>query len=184
MPSSTANDALTQAILGWLLRHRRLTVDPDPATGHHGLGYGRPVRLVSILMFLVATGFLVLSTVSLRDRPVGLLFTGAIFGAVFLGTLHGIYDAFLLRLTVSEEGLGRGIGAVESVDLRWSEITGIDYSETWHWIRFRSDTRPTLRVSIYRDGLLDLAVLARDGLEACGSTLTADLIFEKARDSR
>jgi hypothetical protein len=170
----------SQWVLDLLLSRRTPEVARDPATGRYVMGYSRTLRAIIASFLLLSAGVLILGVGSSLDAPGTLVIVGLVFGVMTLSMAWGAYDAFLVRVEFSEEGLFRSVLGETKAAIPWSAVTSVDYSTTWSWFQFRGQGFPTLRVSIYRDGLRTFADHAARWLERSPAGKAPYLLHQKA----
>jgi hypothetical protein len=156
MNTAPLSNVAADRILAWLLSRRDPVAPIDPVTGRYLLPYGRMFRRVSVLMLGVAAGSLVLGAVGTWGDTRAFTLITSLFGMFLCGCLWGLYESHVVTLGFSRDGIfRRGFG--QEVWIPWSDVTRVDFSESMKWFRFRTRSRGTIRVSLYRNGLGTLA---------------------------
>ncbi len=127
-----------------------------------------------------------LEIVAFKDDPgpVALVLASSIFGLILFAALLGLHDAFLVRLSFSDEEIVLESRFAEPRRLPWSAVLSVDHSTIGNWFVFRSAGRPSMRISIYRNGLGTFAEVAERGLAHSPAGSGHYLLFEKARNPR
>ena len=167
-------------MLEWLLRVREPEAEPDLATGRRSLTYSRRFLWTACVVSIVADGAFGLTMVLMWEDPPALAWGIGIFGLLWLAAMVAAWDAFWTKVSVSSEGifLERGRGVL----IPWDKISRVRYSRLGSWFSFRAPGYPTVRVSIYRNGLQSLARLARQGMAPAAAANASDLLQEMAVD--
>ncbi len=137
-----------------------------------------------VVLAIVAAALLALEVMAFKDDPgpVALVLASSIFGLILLAALWGLHDAFLVRLSFSEEEIVLESRFGEPRRLPWSAVLSVDYSTIGNWFVFRSAGRPSMRISIYRNGLRTFADVAERGLAHSPAGGGHYLLYEKARN--
>ncbi len=184
MPTAEISRAATTALLGFLLRKRNPVAARDPRSGRYLLPFGRPYRVTVVVLAIVAAALLTLEIVAFKDDPgpAALMLASSIFGLIALAALYGLHDAFLVRLSFSEEEIVLESRFGEPRRLPWSAVLSVEYSTIGNWFVFRSAGRPSIRVSIYRNGLGTFAEVAERGLAHSPAGGGHYLLYEKAKN--
>ncbi len=182
MPTGEISRAASTALLGFLLRKRNPAASRDPRSGLYRLPFGRPYRVTAVVLALEAAALLALEIVAFKDdpAPAALLVASSVFGLIALAALYGLYDAFLVRMSFSEEVLVREGPFGDPLRVPWTAVISVEYSTIGNWFVFHSPGRPSVRVSIYRDGLGTFAEVAGQGLARGPAGGGHDLLHEKA----
>jgi hypothetical protein len=165
-------------VLKWLLDKRNPEAQFDVATGRFRLFYSRPFRLIIATFAVLSNIMLAFGIFVFRDELRSLIMSSLIFGLFWLGMLYAVYDTFLVRLSFTTEAIFRQGRLGEAVVVPWSLITEASYSSLCNWFTFRAESLPTIRISIYRDGLETFAQYASRGLEGSPAGTTPSL-FDK-----
>lgn len=163
-----------------LLRVREPEVQPDVATGRRRLTYSRRFLWTACLVSVVANGAFGLTMVLTREDPPARVWGIGIFGLLWVAAMIAAWDAFWTKVSVSEAGIYLERGRAACVFIPWSAVEGVRYSRLGSWFAFRAPGYPTVRVSVYRNGLLSLAECARRGLSAGTATEATVLLREMA----
>jgi hypothetical protein len=182
MASGQVSNVITEKILSWLLAKRDPAAQRDPVTGRFCLPYSRPYQWMVLVMFLLATGFLVLGIAGTLDDPKALLIVSSIFGLLWIGMVAALYDVKLVTIDVSDDGIRRKGPFGSEIHLSWQEIDRMGYSEAWKWFYFRAPGAGTIRVSVYRNGLETLAATAAARLQ--GRPVEANVTVLRERTAR
>ncbi len=184
MPTGEISRAASTALLAFLLRKRNPAASRDPRSGLYRLPFGRPYRITVVIFAIFAAALLALEIVAFKDDPgpAALVLASSIFGLIFLAALYAFYDAFLVTLGFSEEMLVRESRFGARVLLPWSAVTSVAYSDVGNWFVFQSPGRPSIRVSIYRNGLGTFAKAAERGLARGPAGGGHSFLYEKARN--
>lgn len=167
-------------VLKLLLSRRTPEAARDAASGRFVLGYSRTYRLLIAALAAFSAGLLAVGAVSSLDDAGTLLIACGVFGTMTLGMAWALYDAFVVRLEFSEEGIFRSVPGRAATAMPWPSVTSVQYSTTWSWFRFRAPGFPTLSVSIYRDGLRTFADVAARGLVRSPAGKAPYLLHQKA----
>lgn len=175
--------ALTIAVINWLLAARRPQAAPSSG-GRFGLGYSRRYRVVILILFLAATGFLVMGLLAFRDDPQAFLIGSGIFGLMWLGAAYCAWDTFCVRLSFSEMQLVREPSLGTITTLSWGEIAGLGFSANSNLFTFSTPTGRRFRVSLFRDGLGTLAEVAGRRLDSSPAAGSLPVLYEKARNPK
>ncbi len=184
MPTGEISRTATTALLAFLLRKRNPVASRDPRSGLYGLPFGRPYRITVVILAIEAAALLALEIVAFKDDPgpAALVLASSIFGLIFLAALYGLYDGFLARIGFSEEMLVRETPFGPPLRVPWTAVISVEYSTVGNWFVFHAPGRPSIRVSIYRNGLGTFADVAGRGLERGPAGGGHYLLHEKARN--
>ncbi len=177
MPTVKVDQASTKAVLRWLLAAREPKARQD-SLGRSALGYSWTYRWLIIGAVCISSSLLILGSVATWDDSKALLLVASILGCMWLGSLYLARDAFVVKLRVEEHGISRRGLLGQTAFLPWSEITDIKHS--FHWFSFRARGCPTIRVSIYRNGLETLSEHAHVQLDSAVVDKAAVPLREKA----
>ncbi len=184
MPTGEISKTATNALLDFLLRKRNPAAPLDPRSGRYLLPFGRPYRVAVVILAVEAAALLALEIVAFKDDPgpAALVLASSIFGLLFLAMLYGLFDAFLVRISFSEEMLVRESPFGRPLSVPWSAVISVEYSTIGNWFVFHSPGRPSVRVSIYRNGLATFAEVAGRGLARSPAGGGHYLLCEKAKN--
>ena len=151
----------TQVLLEWLLRCRSVDV-PSSHDGSIELTFPWQYRLTAAVSVFLSTGFLLVGIILFRGDLARQAVLGGLFSLLWLATLWGAWDALCVQLRASAEGVAvSSLGRTKRV-LAWSGIESVRYATFGNWYTFRGSDGPTIRISIYRNGLHSFARLARE----------------------
>ena len=172
--------AATNTVLKWLLNKRNPEAEQDATTGRLLLSYSRPYRLMILTFAVFSSLILVFGVFVFRDELRPLIIVSLIFGLLWVEMLFAVYDTFLVRLSFTEEAIFREGRFGGTIVVPWSSITAVSYSAIWNWFKLQAESFPTIRVSIYRNGLGTLAQYAGRGLERSPAGSTPLLLHQLA----
>lgn len=155
---------LTTALLRWLRGARVADAAAGPDASIE-LAFSTTYRIAVIVLTVITTALLTGIVMIFHDDPQALVIAVGIFGALWLGMLYGVYDAFFVRLTAAPRGLTMRSWLGGERHLYWERLSKVTYNATANWYRFRSDQGWSVRVSIYRSGLGSFAHLVRHNIQ-------------------
>ena len=171
-------------VLSWLLAERDpeawRDVETDRFVLSHGGGYRRAIGLVACL----AGALLVHAYVSTRSAPDLVLVASPLIAFFVARVGLSLYDALFVRVLVDEEGIVCSAPLRPAVAMPWSAVTDVGFSPTMGSLSFRSPKHPTIRVSMYRNGLATLARSVRTGTSDAFPPEAVWLLEAKAQNPR
>lgn len=173
--------AMTAAVVRRLLAGRRPRASQDES-GRFVLDYSPVYRWLAVVAVLVSAGFLALGIAGFHDDAKGLAVVGGIFATMLAGALFLARDVFWLRIAIDDEGIHRSARGGRAVTVPWTEIERVHFSESMHWFSFISTDHPTVRVSLYRNGLVTLAEHAEGKLAPAAAAAAGPLLRAKTPD--
>src|SRR5437867_5582778 len=171
-----------QDILKWLLREREPVAELDSATGERRLTYSRKFLWTTTIVVILANGAFGFMLALMRDDVAALIPSLGIFGLMWLAAMIGAWDAFLTKISFTSEGIFLERASGSRAFVPWSAVYKVRYSRLGSWFSFRAPGLPTVRVSIYRSGLLTFAESARRGMAENPAGQVPSALFEKARN--
>jgi hypothetical protein len=165
MPTGQLSNEISNWLLNKILASREPSAETDCATGRFVLRYGRAYRWMVSLLLAIAAGFLVMGMMgTVGDLKAFLIVTG-IFGIFTLAMLIAFYEMMYVKIGFSRDGLHRSTPIRQDLFIPWSGVAAVTYSESFKWLKLRTEARESICVSIYRDGLGTLAEMACERLE-------------------
>ena len=81
----------------------------------------------------------------------------AIFGVIFLGSVHWVVECFLAKYRLSDEGLEYISVFTGKRFFRWDELQSLSYAPNMRWFVLRSSRGDVARVSVMMTGLPEFA---------------------------
>ena len=166
-------------MLEGLLRVRVPEGDLDAASGRRRLTYSRRFLWTACLVSVVANGAFTLTTVLMKGDTPALVWGIGLFGLLWVAAMAAAWDAFVTKVSISDEGIhlqrGRSV-----VCIPWSGIATVRYSRLGSCFSFKAPGYPTVRVSIYRNGLGALSDCVKRKLPREGAAEAAELLREMA----
>jgi len=170
----------TLALLSWLKKGRVGIAAASPVDGSFNLGFSSRYRATMAAFFSIATGFLVLGLVAFWREPRTLLLMTAVFGTMWLAMAYTVYDTFLVLVSASPAGVRVRSPLSGERMLPWERLRRVSYSSLASSFSFESLDGWSVRISLYRNGLLSLAGLllsniARSHAQSIPSEFYADL---------
>src|SRR5439155_13046311 len=132
------------------------------------------------IVVILANGSLGFMLALMRDDLAALVPLLGIFGLMWLAAMIGAWDAFLTKITFSSEGIFLERASGSRAFVPWSAVYRVRYSRLGSWFSFQAPGLPTVRVSIYRSGLLTFAECARHGLAESPAGAAPVALFDKA----
>ena len=159
-----ARQIFVKQVLDWLLARREAEVPSDPATGRRSLTYSRRFLWTTCLVWVVANAAFSATIVLMKEDPPALVWGAGLFGLLWVAALAAAWDAFVTKLSVTEEGIWLQRGRAQRAFVPWKAVSNVRYSRLGSWFSFRAPGYPTVRVSLYRNGLGTLARCAERGM--------------------
>lgn len=143
---------LTQAILRRMIRDA--VTHSGKGSKQGALAYGPWMKWIGalcVILFLgMAVGFGITSPKEER------MLVGIGFGTFVVLGLVLLVESCRVRITYNEEGIETHSPWRSSRRIRWSEVTGCDYSEISQWYRIHTKSQGVLRVSVLLNGVAGL----------------------------